>query len=142
MIGYQPLDGNSLAAILDQQLDEFQNHVSARLGVNEFAIDVPESSRQFLLRTGTSAEYGARELKRTLHRQLIQPMAAMVAGGKIAPGCTVRVSYSEETRGLELIPGVENQELPIESENTNSSHFRRRGPRRVRPDQDSLRLSA
>jgi len=102
VITYQPLDGAALASILDQQLEEFQNHVYQRLGSDAFAIDVSAESRRYLLREGTSAEYGARELKRTLHREVIQPMAAMVAAGMIQPGSTVRVSYRETSDSLEI----------------------------------------
>jgi ATP-dependent Clp protease ATP-binding subunit ClpA len=102
VITYQPLDGRALASILDQQLEEFQDHVYQRLGRDAFAIDVSVESRRYLLREGTSAEYGARELKRTLHREVIQPMAAMVAAGMIQPGSTVRVSYSEASDSLEI----------------------------------------
>jgi len=102
VITYQPLDGAALASILDQQLEEFQNHVYQRLGSDAFDIDVSAESRRYLLREGTSAEYGARELKRTLHREVIQPMAAMVAAGMIQPGSTVRVSYRESSDSLEI----------------------------------------
>ena len=50
-----------------------------RLGERAFRLEVPARSRKFLLEKGTSPEYGARELKRTLHRQLMQPLAAMLA---------------------------------------------------------------
>jgi ATP-dependent Clp protease ATP-binding subunit ClpA len=104
VITYQPLDAAALGAILDQQLEEFQSHVHSRLGPDGFAIEVSPESRQYLLREGTSAEYGARELKRTLHRQVIQPMAAMVAAGAIQPGSTVRVTYCEATDALAIEP--------------------------------------
>ena len=54
-------------------------------------IEVPFETRQWLLQKGTSAEYGARELNRTIHRKLTQPLATMVATGQINPGATVRV---------------------------------------------------
>jgi ATP-dependent Clp protease ATP-binding subunit ClpA len=94
VITYHPLDSPALQAILDQQIDDLQDHLDRRLGERAFHIDVPEQSRKFLLEKGTSVEYGARELKRTLHRQLIQPLAALVTGGDINPGAIVRVEVS------------------------------------------------
>src|SRR5438552_11341105 len=67
VVTYQPLDAESLATILDQHLEQLQTHVNTRLGARCFTVDVPPESRQFLLREGTSEEYGARELKRPLH---------------------------------------------------------------------------
>jgi ATP-dependent Clp protease ATP-binding subunit ClpA len=52
---------------------------------------------------GTSTEFGARELKRTILRQLTQPLAAMVSAGKIPPGCTVRAELADNER-IELTP--------------------------------------
>jgi ATP-dependent Clp protease ATP-binding subunit ClpA/ActR/RegA family two-component response regulator len=102
VITYQPLDPESLATILDQQIAELQRHVNTRLGERYFNIEVPFESRQFLLRKGTSPEYGARELKRTIHRFLTQPLATMVAAGRIDPGARVRVEVSEDKESLTI----------------------------------------
>jgi ATP-dependent Clp protease ATP-binding subunit ClpA len=143
IVTYEPLRGESLASILDQQIAEFQNHVYHRLGSDAFTIEVPERARHFLLEEGTSPEYGARELKRTLHRRLIQPTAAMVAADKIRPGATVRLDYSEDTRTWDIIPTLDADDDTI-SEAFASAIVRRR-PRRPmerRLGRDSLRLSA
>jgi CheY-like chemotaxis protein len=100
VITYQPLDAESLSAILDHQIRQLQNHVNNRLGQRCFTIEVPVESRQFLLRAGTSAQYGARELNRTIHRQLTQPLATMVATGQIAAGGRIRVDLSEDKTAL------------------------------------------
>src|SRR5664280_1573230 len=68
IITYQPLTVESLSTILDQHIVDLQNHVNTRLGNRSFTLDVPFETRQFLLKKGTSAEYGARELNRTIHR--------------------------------------------------------------------------
>lgn len=90
VVTFQPLDKAALTAILEQQIEELQDHVDRRLGDRAFHIEVPARSRRFLLEKGTSAEYGARELKRTIQHQLMQPLASMVAGGEIHPGANVR----------------------------------------------------
>ncbi len=92
IVTYQPLDQSSLERILDQHIDDFQSHISNRLGPRSFHVEVPMESRKFLLERGTSIAYGARELKRTIHKNLIQPIAAMVADGKIDPGSRVQAS--------------------------------------------------
>ncbi len=102
VITYQPLDHESLATILDQQITELQRHVNTRLGDRYFNIEVPFESRQFLLRKGTSPEYGARELKRTIHRFLTQPLATKVAAGQIEPGARVRVELTEDKENLNI----------------------------------------
>ena len=95
VVTYQPLDASSLATILDQHLDELQRHVNTRLGARCFSVEIPGDSRQFLLQKGTSEEYGARELKRTLHRLVTQPLATLVAGDLVEPGARVRFELNE-----------------------------------------------
>ena len=90
MITYRPLDSEALSAILNQQIEDLQAHIDRRLGEQAFRIEVPARSRKFLLDRGASPEYGARELKRTVHSHLIQPLASLVAGGEIEPGARVR----------------------------------------------------
>src|SRR5450759_215492 len=96
IITYQPLTVESLSTILDQHIVDLQNHVNTRLGNRSFTLDVPFDTRQFLLKKGTSAEYGARELNRTIHRFLTQPLATMVATNQINPGALVRAELGDD----------------------------------------------
>ncbi|MBV8818137.1 MAG: ATP-dependent Clp protease ATP-binding subunit [Acidobacteriaceae bacterium] len=89
VITYRPLSSESLSLILDQQLEALQVHINRRLGVNSFLLEVPSKTRRMLLKLGTSEEYGARELKRTIQRNLIQPLAMVVSSGAIEPGSRV-----------------------------------------------------
>jgi CheY-like chemotaxis protein len=102
IITYQPLSAESLSLILDQQITDLQNHVNTRLGSRSFALEVPFEARQFLLRKGASSEYGARELKRTIHRHLTQPLATLVATNQVNPGCTVRVEVAGDGEKLDI----------------------------------------
>lgn len=102
VITYQPLTAESLSAILDHQIADLQNHVNTRLGTRCFTVEVPFETRQWLLQKGTSAEYGARELNRTIHRNLTQPLATKVAMEGVEPGARVRVEVAEDAQGLIL----------------------------------------
>lgn len=94
IITYQPLTDDALTAILDIQVRELQDHLDKRLGPDTFDLEVPQRTRKFLLEKGTSIQYGARELKRTLQRQLIQPLASLIASGEIHAGAHVRADVS------------------------------------------------
>ncbi len=102
VITYQPLTSESLAAILAQHITDLQNHVNTRLGNRSFTLEVPQEARQFLLDKGTSSEYGARELNRTIHRFLTQPLATLVATNQVSPGARVYVEPSEDGEKLNL----------------------------------------
>lgn len=102
VIAFQPLTPNALAQILEQHLDDFQGLVNHRLGLRAFELRVSAAAREFLLAEGASLRYGARELKRTLHRHLIQPVAAASCRGEIPPGATVYAERAEDGSGIEL----------------------------------------
>src|SRR5499427_566284 len=112
IITYQPLTAESLTAILDHHITDLQNHVNTRLGNRSFTLEVPFESRQFLLDKGTSAEYGARELNRTIHRFLTQPLATMVATNQVSPGSRVRVEVADDASKLNL-RSMQNDALPV-----------------------------
>src|SRR5215469_2528085 len=102
IITYQPLTPESLSTILDQQIADLQNHVNTRLGTRSFTLEVPTETRQFLLEKGTSPEYGARELNRTIHRHLTQPLATLVASNQVPPGARVLVDVAEDLEKLKI----------------------------------------
>jgi ATP-dependent Clp protease ATP-binding subunit ClpA len=62
---------------------------------NAFELELTTEARQFLLTRGTSLEYGARELKRTILRTLTQPLAALVEQGKIPAGGFVVIEVDD-----------------------------------------------
>ena len=102
MLIYRPLDAESTDRILDLLLEDIGKHVSRRLGDRMFYIELPKRARRFLIEKGVSAEYGARELKRTLHRHLVQPLAAMLADGEIHPSAVVRVGVHSSGERLDF----------------------------------------
>lgn len=95
VITYRPLTAESIREILDIQIAELQRHIYRRLGSRAFQLQVSKASRAFLLRAGVSDQYGARELKRAIHRHVVQPLALLVSQGKVDPGDTVRVETSD-----------------------------------------------
>src|SRR5262249_23505336 len=115
VVTYQPLDSDALSQILSQHIQDLQQHVNTRLGSRSFEIDVSTDARAFLLEKGTSTEYGARELKRTIHRHLTQPLAAMVATGAIEPGALVTVGWTKGEENL-TIKASKGQAAPMAKE--------------------------
>ena len=100
ILTYHPLDPAAFEAILDLQLEALEQHIAGRLGEAAFRLALDGAARRFLLQRGTSAEYGARELKRALHRHVIQPLARVVLDGLAAPGEVVRVEPDERGERL------------------------------------------
>ena len=108
VVTYRPLDSQAVSEILDQQIWELQQHIDKRLGSDTFRLDVPAKTRRFLIKKGVSVEYGARELKRTMQRLLIQPLAAMIASGEIRAGAQIRAELSGRGEKLVIKPAGES----------------------------------
>lgn len=89
VITYQPLDRKACEVILDQTFEAMARLVTSRLGLRSFQMRCTQAARELLLERGISVEFGARELKRTVQRNFMQPVAALVAQGQVAPGATV-----------------------------------------------------
>jgi CheY-like chemotaxis protein len=103
VVTYRPLDYEAMEMILDHDIRALQEHVNSRLRDRCFSIEMTPDSRAFLLRKGVSQEYGARELKRTIHRELTQPLATLVARSEISPGAQVRVSVRGDSESLSIV---------------------------------------
>ncbi|MBC8031557.1 MAG: AAA family ATPase [Pyrinomonadaceae bacterium] len=103
VVTYNPLDAGAIEIILDHDLRALQDHVNLRLGERYFSIEVTPEAKRFLLQRGVSQEYGARELKRTIHRQLTQPLATMVTRGEILPGAQVSISVTDAGEALSIV---------------------------------------
>jgi len=101
-IAYQPLTAAALESILDLQLQDLQNHICSRLGANGFYVEVTSRVRQYLLEQGSSSEYGAREIRRAVHRVVAQRVAALVVEGRTRPGATVKIDLPEPGGDLQL----------------------------------------
>jgi len=130
IITYQPLTPEALSAILDHQITDLQSHVNTRLGNRSFTLEVPFEARQFLLQKGTSSEYGARELNRTIHRFLTQPLATMVATNQVSAGARVRVDVAEDGEKLAIssqdqvgVPAPANPTVLLVDDNRDLLHF-------------------
>jgi len=107
---YYPLERTALEKILDHQLEDFRRHVQNRMGPRAFFLELTSNAREFLLTKGTSPEYGARELKRTVHRHIIQPISTLVARGQLDPGGVALLDCepSDDWLSIRCLPGTES----------------------------------
>lgn len=110
VIAYQPLDDKAIQKILDLQIERIQHHVDMRLGARSFELDVSAKLRKFLIDRGVSLEYGARELKRTIQRFVLQPLATVINSGQIPPGSLVEVDLKVGEKILIRIHADDDEE--------------------------------
>lgn len=103
MLTYQPLDRAATERILDLQMEALERHIALRLGAAAFQLELTRGARDFLLERGTSAEYGARELKRAIHRYLIQPLARLVLDKAVDAGDVLSVDVEKDGGALGFV---------------------------------------
>ena len=84
---FHPLDGESLAAITRQLLDQTGERLSA-LGVS---LQVEEEAVRLLAQAGGDRDYGARPLRRAIAAQVEDPAADLLLEGALCYGGTLRV---------------------------------------------------
>jgi ATP-dependent Clp protease ATP-binding subunit ClpB len=93
---FRPLGKPEILRIVDLQLEEVQ----ARLQDRGIRLKVTPEAREFLAETGFDPEFGARPLKRTLQRLLVDPLTTKILEGSIPDGSEVEVSLRNGTLHL------------------------------------------
>jgi ATP-dependent Clp protease ATP-binding subunit ClpA len=94
VVTFQALTREHCESILDLLLADLDHLIYTRLGPMAFHVVCTGKARDRLLDQGVSAEYGARELRRTVQRNLVQPLAALVSQGEVPPQSTVTLDAS------------------------------------------------
>jgi ATP-dependent Clp protease ATP-binding subunit ClpA len=91
VVVFHPLRRDQLEKVLDIELDMVQQRVleTAR---SQFVFHIEKDAREFLLVEGTDLKYGARHLKRAIEKNLVYPLASLLATGQIQFGDVLTIS--------------------------------------------------
>jgi len=89
VILFRALSREDLQAVVDIQAARLGNLLAQR----GLAIEMTPALRSRLAEIGYDAEYGARPLKRTLQRLVMDPLARRVLEGAFAPGARIRADW-------------------------------------------------
>jgi ATP-dependent Clp protease ATP-binding subunit ClpC len=90
IIIFQPLTRAQMRSIIDIQL----HGLMKRLEERKIRIELSDRAKDLIIEEGYDPTYGARPLKRTLQRQVLDPLAMRVLQGDFREGDTVRVDVS------------------------------------------------
>lgn len=99
VVVFQQLQPEQLGEILDIELAIVQQQV-LDAGRVPFMFRVMPEARAFLLREGTDLRYGARHLKRAIARQVVSPLANLLASGQVELGDMVCIDWDGDARRL------------------------------------------
>jgi ATP-dependent Clp protease ATP-binding subunit ClpA len=97
---FKPLGTEELRQIVDLELEAVQARIASHTSDHSFMFTVTPSGKNFLLEQGTDMRYGARHLKRTISRLLVQPLSSLIASGQVRGGDMLSVSHEKGAPGL------------------------------------------
>lgn len=96
IIVFNTLSKTDILSIVDLQLAL----VASRLQEQHIKIAVSDEARRFLAEQGWNPQYGARPLKRTIDRLVLNPLAKDLIGGKIKSGSLVKIDMAKDGKAL------------------------------------------
>jgi ATP-dependent Clp protease ATP-binding subunit ClpA len=109
---FKTLRPEHLEQILDIELGMVQQRVLMASAANQFVFSCTSKVKNFLLSEGTDPKYGARHLKRAIERNLVFPLANLVATGQVRLGDFVRVDLTADGR-ITFIKEAEGAMVPM-----------------------------
>src|SRR5947209_11098504 len=112
VVVFKTLRPEHLQQILEIELGMVQQRVLMASAANQFVFSCTPKVKNFLLLEGTDARYGARHLKRAIERNLVFPLANLVATGQIRLGDFVRIDMASENKMM-FVKEAENAMAPI-----------------------------
>jgi ATP-dependent Clp protease ATP-binding subunit ClpB len=92
IVVFHPLSIGQIQEIVNIQLNRVEKLVQAQ----GFSLNVSEKSKQYLADQGFNPDYGARPLKRTIQKQLQDPLALSILSGEFKVGDTIEVNLVNE----------------------------------------------
>ena len=98
VVVFKTLRSAHLRQILDLELEMVQKRILLASGLKQFLFGCTESVKEFLLQEGTDPKYGARHLKRAIERNLVSPLANLVATSQLKFGDFVLIGLDPEGR--------------------------------------------
>jgi len=112
VVVFKTLRPEHLSQILEIELGMVQQRVLLASGANQFVFNCTSKVKDFLLQEGTDPRYGARHLKRAIERNIVFPLANLVATGQVKLGDFVRIDLAGESR-LTFVKEAEGAMVPV-----------------------------
>src|SRR5579859_4445155 len=110
IVVFKTLKPEHLEQILEIELGMVQQRILQATGNSQFVFSCTSPVKQFLLQEGTDPKYGARHLKRAIEKNLVFPLANLVATSQIRLGDFIRIdmkdnalTFTKEAEGA-LVP--------------------------------------
>src|SRR6202030_4081039 len=109
---FKMLRAEHLEQILEIELGMVQQRILQATGNSQFVFNCTPAVKKFLLQEGTDEKYGARHLKRSIEKNVVFPLANLVATGQVKLGDFVRIDMASENKMI-FVKEAENTMAPV-----------------------------
>src|SRR3954469_1086908 len=109
---FKMLKPEHLEQILEIELGMVQQRILQATGNNQFVFSCTQRVKRFLLDEGTDPKYGARHLKRSIEKNVVFPLANLVATGQVKLGDFVRIDMDSAGK-LIFVKEAEGALVPV-----------------------------
>jgi len=89
---FRPLGRDQIKQIVEIQLRDLRKRLEER----KITLELTDTARELLAREGFDPVYGARPLRRTIQKEIIQPLAMRLLQGEFRDGDTIVVDVSSD----------------------------------------------
>lgn len=96
VVVFKTLRQEHLEKILEIELGLVQQRILQATGNNQFVFSCTPRVKALLLKEGTDPKYGARHLKRSIEKNIVFPLANLVATAQVKLGDFVRIDLNDE----------------------------------------------
>ncbi len=112
IVVFKTLRPEHLEKILEIELGMVQQRILSATGNNQFVFSCTQKVKKFLLDEGTDPKYGARHLKRSIEKNVVFPLANLVATGQIKLGDFIRIDMGADGK-LTFVKEAEGALVPV-----------------------------
>ena len=112
VVVFKMLKPEHLEQILEIELGMVQQRILQATGNNQFVFSCTPKVKRFLLDEGTDPKYGARHLKRSIEKNVVFPLANLVATGQVKLGDFVRIDMDAASK-LCFVKEAEGALVPV-----------------------------
>lgn len=112
IVVFHMLKSEHLEQILEIELGMVQQRILQATGNNQFVFSCTPQVKKFLLEEGTDLKYGARHLKRAIERNIVFPLANLVATGQIKLGDFIRIDMDANNK-MVFVKEAEGALVPV-----------------------------
>ena len=132
VIAFRPLSPTDLEQVLEIELERVQQRLRQASGGNQFEFLCSPEARWFLLQDGLDLRYGARHLRRSIERHLVDPLAHLLATHQVEPGDLLVADRSADKNQLTFIKSGRSGKLSswIAKKKSNLSFPKQNHPQR------------